>query len=230
MFDPNKLRRLTSEDIRKLIFTAPAKAWTVPDTSNEGVMFELHSRFELKKLYRSFPDQFRDVRDAVPEHLERRVRIYSAKGFTRTEERPGDIALKNPAFALENTALGAVYVDVADQSYIHFSSKQIPKASLPTSLKQIASIWKVTEEENTLTLSSRGLVSIDVDIEYAPAPGCLQRGTPSSFPRLCRGWRSWTSWGCLSKRSRRPKHRNEYRPGLLMIGAGELQLWRDTGS
>lgn len=165
MFDPRKLHRAQTEDVRKILFAAPKKAWAAPGGPHEGVAFEIHSSFELDSLCRAFPTQFRDISDAIPQRLDRWARVHSAGGFTRTDEMPGGKAADDAAFALESPELGAVYVDVADKSYIHFSSSQLPQGGLPTSLKKVAPKWEVTEGKDTLTLSVRGVVSLDVVIE-----------------------------------------------------------------
>lgn len=167
MFDQRKLRRAQTEDVQKILFAAPRKAWASPEGPREGVAFEINSSLELDSLCRAFPAQFRDISDTVPQQLDRRVRVHSAGGFTRTDEIPGGKAAEVSAFALESPELGAVYVDVRDKSYIHFSSSQLPQTGLPTSLKKVAPKWDVTEGKDNLTLSVRGVVSLDVVIEYS---------------------------------------------------------------
>ena len=166
-FDPKKLRRAQTEDVRKILFAAPKKAWATPEGALEGVTFEIHSSFELDSLCRAFPAQFRDISDTAPRRFDRWVRVHSAGGYTRTDEMPGGKAADGSAFALESPELGAVYVDVWDKSYIHFSSSQLPQAGLPASLKKVAPKWEVTEGKDNLTLSVRGVVSLDVVIVYS---------------------------------------------------------------
>jgi hypothetical protein len=167
MFDPKKLRQAKTEDIQKILFAAPKKVWTVPEGPIEGVTFEIHSSFELKTLSSAFPNEFRDMRDAMPKRLERRARIHFAGGFTRTDELPGGKAVEAAPFALESAELGAVYVEVADKSYIHFSPGQLPQTGLPISLKKVDLKWEVTKGNDTLTFSVRGALSLDVVIEYS---------------------------------------------------------------
>src|SRR5688500_1370168 len=126
MLDPSKLRKAKTEDIQKILFAAPKKAWAVPEGPIDGLTFEIHSSFELDTLSSTFPNEFRHIRDAMPKRLERWTRVHSAEGFTRTDEMPGGKAAEAAAFALESAELGAVYVDVADKSYIHFSPSQLP--------------------------------------------------------------------------------------------------------
>lgn len=167
MFNPRKFRRAQAEDVRKVLFAAPERAWSPPEGALEGVSFELHSHFELDSLYRALPAQFRDAGDVLPRQLERRARVHYAGGFSRTTELIGRKPAPAAVFALENPQLGAVYVDVADKSYLHFSPSQLPQADLPASLMKDAPRWEVTEEQDTLTLSARGPVSLDVVIEYS---------------------------------------------------------------
>lgn len=167
MFDPKKIRRARTEEVRKLLSAVPEKAWTAPKEASEGVTFEIHSSFDLDSLCRAFPTQFRAISETVPPHLERWRRIQSAAGFTRTEERPDDKAVDKAPFALENPELGAVYVDLRDKSYIHFSPGQLPQGGLPIGLKKVGTKWKVTEGQNKLTFSLRGLASVDVEIDYS---------------------------------------------------------------
>ncbi len=167
MFDPRKLRQAKTEDIQKILFSAPKKAWAVPEGPMEGVTFEIHSSFELDKLSSAFPNEFRDIRDAMPKRLERWARVHSAGGFTRTDDMPGGKAAEAAPFALESVELGAVYVDVVDKSYIHFSSNQLPQTGLPISLKKVDLKWEVTKGKDTLTFSVRGALSLDVVIEYS---------------------------------------------------------------
>jgi hypothetical protein len=167
MFDPSQLRRAQAEEDRELLFAEPKVAWAAPADPREGAAFEIHSSFEIEGLSRAFPGQFRAIRDVAPPRLERCVRVHSAAGFTRTDAMPAGKDADNAPFALESPALGAVYIDAADRSYIHFSPEQLPQVGLPTSLKKVAPKWEVIAEADTLTLSVRGVASLDVVIQFS---------------------------------------------------------------
>ncbi|MBA4263673.1 MAG: hypothetical protein C0453_01205 [Comamonadaceae bacterium] len=167
MFDPKNLRRAQTEDVQKILFAAPEDLWTAPDEATDGVVFDLHSCFELDALCRAFPAQFRDISDAVHQQLERTVRVHSAGDYRRTEELRANKDGSASSFSLESSQLGAVYVDCLDKSFIHFSLNQLPQGGVHASLKKSAPKWGIAEEGDNLKISVRGLVSLDVVIEYS---------------------------------------------------------------
>ena len=168
MFDPSKFSHAQPEDIRRILFAKPKKAWAAPKEPLQGVTFDLHSTFELENVCSSFPKHFAHFIDTAPQRLERRSRIHAASEFSRTDEmRDGAGAGSSRVFALESPALGAVYLDEVDKSYIHFGPNQIQQAGLPVSLKELKPIWQITRTKSTLIVSLRSVVSLDLVIRHS---------------------------------------------------------------
>ncbi|HXQ70666.1 MAG TPA: phage holin family protein [Pyrinomonadaceae bacterium] len=165
MFDPGKFSHAQPEDIRKILFAKPKTAWAGPKNSLQGVTLDLHSTFELENAGNAFPKHFASFIKNAPQRLERQTRIHTAGEFSRTEEVRTDDKLR--VFALENPTLGAVYIDVVDHSYIHFAPNQLQQAGLPVSLKELKPTWQLSKAKDTLIISLRSAVSLDLVLKYS---------------------------------------------------------------
>ncbi len=164
--DASKLRRARAEDVKRVLFAPPARAWAGPDRPLEGVDFVIHSTLELERLILAFPAHFRGLGDAVPRSLERRARVRAAGDYRRTDEVAAGDDRGTTAFTLESAGLGAVYVDVRDKTHLHFSHEQLPTAAHASDRSKPLE-WSVAEEGHAIAVSVRGVVSMDVLIELA---------------------------------------------------------------
>ena len=158
-----RLKRAQDSDIRKVLLAAPAREWTIGGEA-EGVDFEIESTFEIQHAVQAFPAYFREVGERAARTFGRHARIRSAGGYTRTDEIGQDAARP---YALEHPELGAVYVDPADTSYLHFSPNQLPATAFGESLLEAKLEWDLADHDDGVVLSLRGVISIDVVVRFA---------------------------------------------------------------
>lgn len=159
---PEGLHRATTEEVRKSLASKPARPWQTPKRAASGVVFELDSTFELAALHTSFGHAFSGLPDARTSSLQRRSRIHSAGGYRLNES----IEKASPARVLEHADHGAVYLDLKDESFLHFGREQLPATPPSSSAGKLTLEWRVDRKPGELTLSVRGVLSLDLRIEF----------------------------------------------------------------
>lgn len=164
--DPRNARHAAEEEVRKVLFSPPRTKWTVELDCYDGVRFALISVFELAAADRMFGGALRRNGTDTDRQLIRRSRIWAAGGYVRTDAVTDDKTAPVTR-GLEHPKLGAVYVDLADRTYLHFSPEQLGAQSLPEAAKKLRPEWVLEARKDMLVLSARGAVSLDVEIEIA---------------------------------------------------------------
>jgi hypothetical protein len=164
--DPWDARRAAREEIRKILFAPPRTAWAVDEDKLDGVHFKLSSVFDLGATDGVFSGVLRRKGTDTEKQLERRSKVWAAGGYVRTDaivdgEAPMTCGIEHPK-------LGAVYIELADRSYLHFSPEQLSGQNFLTeAAKEIHVEWALEVGKEALLLSARGAVSLDLEIKTA---------------------------------------------------------------
>ena len=168
--DPRKAQRAAFEEVRKLLSVPPTTAWKVEGDRFDGVTFTLTSTFELTPIDRVFHGAVHREGIDTTGRAVRRARVWAAAGFVRTDTTT-DGTRTGSVRGLEHPKLGAVYVDVDDKTYLHFSANQLSGSGVPEAIKNIKLDWTLSANRDGLTLSARGAASLVWTSCSATAPG-----------------------------------------------------------
>ena len=163
--DPRKARRAAYEEVGKLLSAPSRTTWKVEGDRFDGVSFTLTSVFELGPVDRVFQGAVHRQGIDTAGRVVRRAKVWAGGGFVRTDTIP-DGTRSGSARGLEHPKLGAVYLDVDDKTYLHFSPDQLSGSGLPESIKNVRPDWSVSADGDSVTLSARGAVSLDLEITF----------------------------------------------------------------
>ena len=159
---PEGLHRATTEEVRKLLVSKPARPWHAPTSAASGVVFDLDSTFEIGALHASFGHAFPGLPDARSSSVQRRARIHWAGGYRSNES----VEQASPSRVLEHADHGAVYLDLKDRGFLHFGSEQLPATPPLSTARKLKLDWRVERRPGELSLSARGALSLDLRIEF----------------------------------------------------------------
>lgn len=158
--DPAQLRRAQDEEVRERVLAAPSTRWNVDGDTLDGVGFELHSSLDLGSLRGG---ALRGVPALEHAAFDRPARVWAAGEFRRTDGVGKGAGVRG----LEHPKLGAVYVDDADRTYLHFSPEQLIVGGHPDTLAKAELSCELTTGQRSAVLRVRGIASLDLDIRLA---------------------------------------------------------------
>ena len=121
-----------TEEVGKLLSAPSRTTWKVEGDRFDGVSFTLTSVFELGPVDRVFQGAVHRQGIDTAGRVVRRAKVWAGGGFVRTDTIP-DGTRSGSARGLEHPKLGAVYLDVDDKTYLHFSPDQLSGSGLPES-------------------------------------------------------------------------------------------------
>lgn len=160
---PEDMRRATTDEVRRRLASKPSGPWLPPTSEMAGVVFDLESTFELATLQNSFGSALPGLPDTHASSLKRHTRIHAAGAFRATE----GIGSTPASRMLEHLERGAVYVDLADKTFLHFGAEQLPATPCPGAARTLELKWRVDRGPRELTISVRGMLSLDVRLELS---------------------------------------------------------------